>query len=61
LKKVVILTRLEKMVLPVAPLFDLGVDFKVFLSNYLIFKAMLEKSCNFDPVRKNGATSSTTF
>jgi hypothetical protein len=37
LKNVVILTLFENMVLPVAPLFDLGVDFHVFLCKKIGF------------------------
>jgi hypothetical protein len=47
LKNVVILTPLEKMVLPVAPLFDLGVDFHVFYAKIWVLRArvLVLRSC----------------
>jgi hypothetical protein len=38
-ENVVILTPFKKMVLPVAPLFDLGVDFDVFYAKIWVFWA----------------------
>jgi hypothetical protein len=45
LKNIVILTPFKKMVLLVAPLFDLGVDFDVFLSKHMGF---LGQSSHFE-------------
>ena len=38
MKNVVILTPIKKVVLPIAPLFDLGVDFHVFYAKIWVLK-----------------------